>query len=84
MLIYYEFMLYIVYGLSFFTSQVKYLIKCQSNRLRRCLAGTCPSDWKALDQVTSQIFQKGTQLSASHMGAPLFSIILRDYPFAEG
>ena len=24
------------------------------------------------DQVTSQIFQKSTQLSASHMGAPLF------------
>ncbi len=33
---------------------------------------------QSLAQVTSQIFLKGTQLSASHMGVPLFFIYTQD------
>ncbi len=47
---------------------VQLLVQVPSRHLSKWLKGT----WSRL--VTSQIFQKGTQLSASHMGAPLFFI----------
>ncbi len=39
-------------------SQGYYLIKWQPDHVCRCLAGSCPSDWKAPDQVTSLIFSE--------------------------
>ena len=50
-------------------SQGYYLIRCRPNHLCRCLEGTCLSDWKAPDQVTSQIFFK---ISHIYKGTTIF------------